>query len=875
MAGSKGSTDLGTAYITVVPSMDGFGSKLQKGLQTAMNSANVSFDKISSGLSNAISKSGKAGFADVSKQAEGIKLPKLKLPTPDTSNLDPVAKSVSDKIGGALSSINNGVSMAFTGIKTTVTSIFSSIGSVISKPFTPLVSKIQSGASAIGTAFSNVRSKISSVGQGIAAGFQPVTSAIQSTVDKAGSALGSFKDKASGVLSTVKDKASDFASGVGGVLSKVGSVAASIGVTVAKVGLAGVASAKAAIDGTVAAAVNAYSDYDQLTGGMEVLFKGASDTVIANAQNAWRTAGMSANEYMTSITGIAASLTSSLGGDYQKAAALSDTAMQDIADNASVFNKSADEVQEVYQSLARGNYQMLDSLSLGYAGTKEGLKQLVKDANEYGKATGEATDLSVDNYADVVQAIHQVQEHMGIMGNAGREATETLSGSIGMLKASWENWLTAIAGGGDVEAATSSLVDSFGSVIENLMPVIAQAFAAMVEALPDLIAKIGDKMHELMQDQEFVDKLYSGITAAWQAVGSILQQTPELFSVIGDLIVSFISSDEFKQDLATAINTTWNAISDALGLDLPIDVNADDVTSAFENIKNAVGYYLDTMSTWWDNFIGGITSVTESEDFQSALGGLKDAWDTLTTNLQPFIGWLQDTALPFLTGPFANFLGTVLGGIFEGIIKVLTFIIMLVANVVGAITDFVTGAKDKFDEIKNGISDIKDNISNFFDNIKSKASDFVNGIKYKFNDAKDAITGIPDKIKDAFSNLHIEIPHFKVPKIDVEWHAIGDTDIKIPSLSVSWNAMGGIYDMASLVGVGVGEAGPEAVVPLEGQRKMRPFARAVAAEMPDSNGGATYNTYIDGAKLNDEDGIIRILMMLFKELQARGAMYGI
>ena len=227
---------------------------------------------------------------------------------------------------------------------------------------------------------------------------------------------------------------------------------------VATVGLAGVGTAVAALAGVGKSALDAYATYEQAVGGVDTLFKDASGTVQKYAAEAYRTAGVSANEYMTQVTSFSASLISSLGGDTAKAAELGNTAMVDMSDNANKMGTDIESIQQTYQSLARGNYAMLDNLKLGYGGTKSEMERLIQDANKVKQANGEMGDLSIDKFSDVVQAIHIMQEQMGISGTTAKEAATTIEGSVGMMKAAWQNWLAELGkDNADINGLTKQL----------------------------------------------------------------------------------------------------------------------------------------------------------------------------------------------------------------------------------------------------------------------------------------------------------------------------------------------------------------------------------------------------------------------------------
>lgn len=229
-----------------------------------------------------------------------------------------------------------------------------------------------------------------------------------------------------------------------------------------------------AIAGFVKQSVDAYADYEQLMGGVTTLFKDGADEVVSYAEDAFYRAGVSANKYMETVTSFSASLISALGGDTAQAAKVADMAMVDMADNVSKLGSEMESVRAAYMGFSKGQYQLLDNLKLGYGGTKTEMERLLKDAQAF---TGVKYD--IDNLADVYSAIHAIQEKLGIYGAAEEEAEKTISGSAAMTKAAWENVLTAISGGGDLDKAINNLVFSISKLFGNLVPVVERALAGI------------------------------------------------------------------------------------------------------------------------------------------------------------------------------------------------------------------------------------------------------------------------------------------------------------------------------------------------------------------------------------------------------------
>jgi phage-related protein len=341
------------------------------------------------------------------------------------------------------------------------------IAAKIPAPFKNAVGSIGGYFRSVGSAASGVFSGLSGVANSVAS---RMAGALKSGADTAWNAISSMSGKAVGALKGV-----------------------------ATVGLAGVGTAVAALAGVGKSALDAYATYEQAVGGVDTLFKDASGTVQKYAAEAYRTAGVSANEYMTQVTSFSASLISSLGGDTAKAAELGNTAMIDMSDNANKMGTDIETIQQTYQSLARGNYAMLDNLKLGYGGTKSEMERLIQDANKVKQANGEMGDLSIDKFSDVVQAIHIMQQQMGITGTTAKEAATTIEGSVGMMKAAWQNWLAELGkDNADINGLTKQLVDSVSTVIQNVGPRIAQIITGITAALPQLFSSLGSTLPALV-----------------------------------------------------------------------------------------------------------------------------------------------------------------------------------------------------------------------------------------------------------------------------------------------------------------------------------------------------------------------------------------
>lgn len=329
------------------------------------------------------------------------------------------------------------------------------------------------------------------------------------------SVIGSVKN----MNESMKD-ATNTASKMSSVMKGIGSSAIKVGKGLAVAG----AAAATAVTALVSKSVGAFADYEQLTGGVETLFgaggrsveeyaqsvgKSVSDiqgkydslmsaqnAVLENANKAYMTAGMSANEYMDTVTGFSASLISSLGGDTNKAADYANSALVDMSDNANKMGTDMESIKNAYQGFAKQNYTMLDNLKLGYGGTQEEMKRLLSDAE---KLTGQRYDIS--SFADITQAIHAIQTQMDITGTTAKEASTTISGSWGSLKAAFQNVLVGLTTGGDMfDQSLDALINTAVTFGQNIIPAIKGALSGVGYLIEGLAPVIGETIPPLIND---------------------------------------------------------------------------------------------------------------------------------------------------------------------------------------------------------------------------------------------------------------------------------------------------------------------------------------------------------------------------------------
>ena len=339
-----------------------------------------------------------------------------------------------------------------------------------------------------------------------------------------------------------------------GLVSKIKGIVAAAGI--------GVAIKKSLSEG---------ADLQQSLGGIETLFKDSADKVIASAKNAYKTAGMSANEYMETVTSFSASLLQGLSGDTNKAAEVADMALVDMSDNANKMGTSMELIQNAYQGFAKQNYTMLDNLKLGYGGTKTEMERLLADAQ---KISGVKYDIS--NLSDVYSAIHVIQEEMGITGTTAKEASETFSGSLASMKAAASNLLGNLSLGEDIRPSLSALADTVHTFLaNNLVPMLGN----IIKALPQMFIQTRNHIiNELIKIGEHSDEIIqSGIALVKDFAIAIVSSIPYLGEAAFKLISSFGS---------TIINTDWLAVATDVisGLKDCLDLAAGEIFGSDENI---------------------------------------------------------------------------------------------------------------------------------------------------------------------------------------------------------------------------------------------------------------------------------------------------
>lgn len=523
------------------------------------------------------------------------------------------------------------------------------------------------------------------------------------------------------------------------VLGKIGSAVN----TAVKASAAAVGAASAGVAALGTACINAYADYEQLVGGVETLFKDSADTIQTYADNAYKTAGLSANEYMETVTSFSASLLQSLDGDTEKAAAAADLAITDMADNANKMGTAMESIQNAYQGFAKQNYTMLDNLKLGYGGTKEEMQRLLADAE---KLSGVKYDLS--SYADIVEAIHVIQTEMGITGTTAKEASTTIQGSVASMKAAWANLMVGMADDTqNFDMLLSNFIESIGTVADNLLPrigIVIEGMGKLVaglapeiasalptltnELLPNLVELGVQSISALVQGiQENGDSLAAG---ALSIVGTLAEGIAELLPMVADTAASLVVS-----------------LADGLTESLP-----DIIPIAIETISTLVENLTENANTVIEAGIQIILAL--GEGLIAALPQLIETVPQIVINIANVINdnapKLIDTALYLIT--------RLAVGLVQAIPTLVVNIPKIIEAIVAAFMAFqwLNLGKQLIDGVANGVKKAGESMAtaakNAFSKFKAKITSSEVATELK-NIGKYIIDGIVGGIKNSLSKI--------------------------------------------------------------------------------------------------------------------------
>ena len=527
----------------------------------------------------------------------------------------------------------------------------------------------------------------------------------------------------------------------GGKLEKLGDIAKTAG---AAIGAAFMA-AGAAVVSLAKSAIESYAEYEQLVGGVETLFgaggqsieeyaksvgktvdevKGeydklmsAQSTVMKNAEQAYKTAGMSANEYMANVTSFSAALIGSLDGDTQKAAAAADRAMTDISDNANKMGTDMQSLVDTYQSLSRGNFQMLDNLKLGYGGTKTEMERLISDAakmTDVQKKLNITVDEGDMSFANMVNAISVIQAEMGIMGTTAKEADSTIQGSLNAMKGAWANLLTGMADDTqDMDKLIYNLIDTVGTFAENLLPRVSVVMDGLIKMVQKLLPQIPPLLQQLLPVLlEGITNLLNGVVEILpQVVNTLMQIVPQLITALINMLPTILNAlINIVVQVINALSSMLPTIVDAIMQILPILITAliDAIPQLLQAAITLLMAIVEALPTIVQALVTNLPMIIDT--IVSVL--IQNLPMIINAAIQLFMGIIQ--AIPQIQAALFKNLPTIIKSIVNGLIQ--------------GIPELIKAGKDLLAGLFKGLLDP----TVIWNNVKNLGSSILDGIKDVF-----------------------------------------------------------------------------------------------------------------------------------------------
>lgn len=634
----------------------------------------------------------------------------------------------------------------------------------------------------------------------------------------------------------------------------------------------------AAVGGVIKSAISEGSKLEQSIGGIETLFKSSAGKVEQYAKDAFRTAGLSANEYMEQATSFAAGLVASCGGDTAKAAEVANTALIDMSDNANKMGSNMEDLQNAYQGFAKQNYTMLDNLKLGYGGTKQEMERLLADAQ---KLTGVKYD--INNLSDVYEAIHEIQKNLDITGTTAKEASTTFSGSFNQMKAAAQNLLGYMATGMDIGPAIQQLADSASTFLfQNALPMLGK----VIVQIPSVVLQMIRTAIPIIREQ--APKLIR------ELIQSLKENLPEIIKLGRELITEFGKgmAEEFPQ-LSLIFNNLL-PITDGLSMAFGAFKTVNFATNLITQGKSLIGTFTGLLGKVqgfggvfgalkgvigaagpWGLAAGAVlglgaafvSAYNSNEDFRNFVNatwqGICDFCVETWNNIVAVMHQVFDPITEFFTKFWQDICDTTTGTwntLTESLAQLWARLVELAQQtwqnivdtmhrildpIVEAITNIWSSVKSKTAEIWNGMTSF---LSGCWTGIKNTAAKAWNTIKdvclNPIEGLKNTIKGIIDKIKGFFTNCNIQFPKIKLPHFSIKGH-FSLTPPSVPKLGIDWYAKamrgGMILDSPTIFGsmngklLGAGEAGKEAVVGVNSLHQMiRSAVHSAAGPSADS-----------------------------------------
>ena len=557
--------------------------------------------------------------------------------------------------------------------------------------------------------------------------------------------------------------------------------------TAAKVGAAAIGAAATGIAALTKASIDQYAEYEQLVGGVDTLFGTAASKVKEYAEQAFQSAGMSANEYMTTVTSFSASLLQSLGGDTEKAAQKADQAIRDMSDNANKMGTSMEMIQNAYQGFAKQNYTMLDNLKLGYGGTQKEMQRLLKDAE---KLSGIKYDIS--SYADIVDAIHVVQTEMGITGTTAKEASSTISGSVGMMKAAWKNFMTGLADEtADHGQLMENLVSSVETVGQNIIPVIQRLIPAIADGIGEMAMAISQQIPEIL-------------TTAMSSI-------PALVDAANVVIKNLVSAFDLKQLVEAGAEIVTHLVMGFTGASPGLTGAADE---AMSNLLDAFWKIADGAKKVGAELLSHLEPVIEkiSDAFNEWFTSID--WEAFQEKIDSFVNTMVENGpmiISVIAGIATGFAAWNVVTLIQGVVSAIKSFkqandlaaisqkllnLVMNANPVGILITAISALVGFILTLWATNEDFRYAMTVLWDEIKAAVVGAWESIKVAWDETKDYFQGIWDKIVEIFTPVAKTLGAF----FKNAWNAIVDTwNLAVGFFQNIWDTIAGIFEVVEAV----------------------------------------------------------------------------
>lgn len=602
-------------------------------------------------------------------------------------------------------------------------------------------------------------------------------------------------------------------SGIGADVGKNagGNIASGIsGALTSKAMLAIGAVAGTAIIKGISSSVKEGGNLEQSIGGIQTLFKDSANTVMKNAAGAWKTAGISANEYMEQTTSFGASLIKSLGGDTVKAAKLADTAILDMSDNANKFGTDIGMIQNAYQGFAKGNFTMLDNLKLGYGGTKQEMQKLLQEAS---KLSGMHYD--IDNFADIVSAIHDIQNELGVTGTTAKEAASTITGSFQGVKSTLSNLMGGMALGGDISGLVDNFADSFGTFFnDNLLPMIDNVVSNLPDLFSGLIENLvsGDGLSDAVSKMtQIAGKLVKALVCGFgelaaaaplilmKLVEGLLEAAPELAKAVPGMIKALAEAiPKYAPMIAKEIPKLVIAMAEALVMSAAyllqglgemmvqlveaVPGYAAEMGEAFREMGGTIG---SAISSWGSNISAAVAPAVDVlksafgpsiQGIAAKLGPLASSFQNMFSQIGSFatacanfvvaafgpiaskIGSAFQSAVSMIRSAFAP-IGQIMAQVGQQIIKGLSSVVAQFRSIgQQMISNLKAGISGAISDVINTIKNIVDSIANLFKNLTNTVNNATKSITSSASAAQQSVSSVSQSASISANRMRSAAP---------------------------------------------------------------------------------------------------------------------